>query len=140
MRKGQVSVEMIILLSALLILLMGFISTFSSASDRSYLSRRAVSAREFSERLSYGINNVYLTGDDAETEIELPETLIDNTNYSISIYPSQHILEISWRGRQDMERHQVQLLTGDISGNISGIYGTVRLFNANGTVVMENIH
>lgn len=138
MRRAQVSIEMVILLSALLILLMGIISTFSSATDRSFISRRAVSAREFSERLAYGINNVYLAGEGAETEILIPQTLIDNTNYSISIYPSSHILEVSWKARQDIERHQVQLLTAGLTGNLSGIHGPVSLLNANGTVVITN--
>lgn len=138
MRKAQVSVEMVILLSALLILLMGIISTFSSASDRSFFSKRTVSAREFSERLAYGINNVYLAGEGASTEVVLPETLIDNTNYSIIIYPSQHLLEISWRARQDTERYQVQLLTGGLSGSLSGIHGAVQLSNAHGSVIVTN--
>ena len=138
MRKAQVSVEMIILLSALLILVMGIISSFSSASDRSFFSRRTVSAREFSERLAYGINNVHLAGSGASTEVLLPETLIDNTVYNITIYPEQHLLEISWMARRDLERHQLQLLTGSLSGNLSGINGVVQLSNVDGTVIVTN--
>lgn len=129
---------MVILLSALLILVMGIISTFSSSSDRSFLSRRSVSARECAESLALGINNVHLAGEGADTEILLPETLIDNTNYSIAVYPSQHVLEISWRSRQDIERHQVQLLTASLAGNLSEIHGLVGLSNVNGAIIITN--
>jgi hypothetical protein len=137
-RKAQVSVEMIILLSALLILVMGIISTFSSASDRSLFNRRTVSAMEFSENLAYGINNVYLAGEGAGAEVVLPTTLIDNTDYSIIIYPELHILEISWKARQDIETHQVQLLTAQLGGKLSGINGSVSLSNVNGTIMITN--
>jgi hypothetical protein len=138
MGKAQVSVEMVILLSALLILTMGIISSFASSSDRSFFSKRGMSAREFSEKLAYGINNVYLAGDGASADIVIPSTLIDNTNYSIVIFPSQHILEISWKASQDVERHQVQLLTAGLAGKLSGIYGSVGLSNVNGTIIITN--
>lgn len=138
MRKAQVSVEIIILLSALLILLMGIISSFAPASDRSFFSKRGMSAREYSETLAYGINNVYLAGPGSSATISLPKTLIDNTAYNITIYRSQHILEISWKARQDIERHQLQLLTADLNGNLTGISGDVGLSNVNGTIMITN--
>jgi hypothetical protein len=136
--KAQLSVEMIILLSALLIILMVIISSFSNSPSRSFLSKRTMSARETAERLAYGLNNLYLAGDGASQSIILPPTLLDGTNYTITIYPAQRLVEIRWQSSKDIMTHYGQILTSGISGKLSGITGTVNLTNINNTIVIQN--
>lgn len=138
MKNSQISVEIIILLAALLILLMAIISSFAPSSDRSFFSKRGMSAREYSEKFAYALNSIYLAGPGSSSSVSIPATLIDNTPYNITIYPSQHLLEISWKARQDFEHHQLQLLTADIGGNLTSISGDVQLENINGTIIVTN--
>lgn len=138
MRKGQLSVEVVILLSALLIILMAVISSFSISSDSSMFNTRTASAREYSEELAYAINNVYLAGDGATQLVNLPSTLIDNTNYSITIYPQQHVLDTTWLSGSQLDHYSLQLLTAGLSGKLSGIKGSLNLTNSGGVIIIGN--
>jgi hypothetical protein len=138
MGKAQLSTEMVILLAALLIVLMTVISAFSNSPERSFLNKRSISAREYSEKLAFGINNIFLAGDGASQSITIPTTLIDGTNYSISIIADKRLVEIRWQSKQDLMQNSNQIITSGIGGKTSGIIGMVNLTNLNGTIIIQN--
>ena len=138
MRRAQLSVEIIILLSALLIIIMAIISSFAIGPERSVLNKRSTSAREYSERLAYAINNIYLAGDGARLSLGLPQTLIDGTSYSINIYPEKHIIDITWLSGTNPSHSSIQLLTSSLSGKLSGINGNLNLTNSGGVIIIDN--
>jgi hypothetical protein len=138
MGKAQLSTEVVILLAALLIVLMTILSAFSNSPERSFLNRRSISAREYSEKLAFGINNIFLAGDGASQSLAIPTTLIDGTNYSISIIPAKRLVEIRWQSKQDLMQYSNQLITSKIGGKTTGIIGMANLTNLNGTVIIQN--
>jgi hypothetical protein len=138
MRQAQLSVEIIIILSALLIILMAIISSFAIGPESSILNKRSSSAREYSERLAYAINNIYLAGDGARLSLELPPTLLDGTSYSISIYPEKHLIDITWLSGANPSHSSIQVLTSGLSGKLSGIRGNLNITNSGGVIVIEN--
>ena len=138
MRRAQLSVEMIILLSAVLIILMAMLSSFATGPEKSVFNKRSASAREYSERLAYAINNIYLAGDGAGLSLELPQTLIDGTGYSMNIYPDKHLIDITWLSGANFDHSSIQLLTSSLSGKLSGIKGNLNLTNSGGVIIIEN--
>ena len=134
MARSQLSTEVVILLAGLLIILMALISAFSNNPERGFLDRRSISARESCEKLSSGINNIYLAGDGAVQVLYIPPTLIDGTAYVLDIRASNRLADIKWLSRSVFTYYESQILTTSVAGNLTGIQGTVTIANSNGTI------
>ena len=137
MKRSQISTELIIVLSAMLIIFIIIISIMNKRSDEYFYNRRLLDAKEYSEEVASQINTVYLAGPGTKAKVELPQTLMDNTNYSINIYPQHHSIEITWMSKDNIRHYSSQVLTSNITGNISNINGDINITNINGGIVIE---
>jgi len=137
MKKAQISTELIIVLSALLIIFLIIISILNKRSDEYFFNQRYMNAKEYSEKVASQLNTVFLSGPGTRARVELPQTLRDNTNYSINIYPQQHVVEIAWLSKNNIRHYSSQILTSNITGKISNINGNINITNIEGGIVIE---
>ncbi len=137
MKKSQLSTELIITLSALLIMFLIIISIMNKRSDDYFYNKRLMDAKEYSEKISSQINILFLAGPGTKAHVELPQTLRDNTPYSINIYPQHHIVEITWMSKNNIRHYSTQILTSNISGKLSNISNDVNITNTDGGIFVE---
>lgn len=138
MRKAQISTELILILSIVFIMFLVILGTIDKRTDEYQYNRRLMDAKKYSEKVATTINMVYLSGAGTSATINMPTTLIDNTNYSINIYPKNHMVEISWMSKIDMRQHHNQIVTANITGNLTGLNGNINITNIDGGIFIEN--
>jgi hypothetical protein len=136
MKRAQLSVELIIILSALLVLVIAFMPLINQSSGYVIEQNRRMDTSTYTERLANSINTISLAGDGANTTLILPLSLQDNTDYSLNIYPRQHLIEIIWQ-QDTLQQHTSQITTSAVSGQLTGLKGKIRLRNTAGVVVIN---
>ena len=95
-------------------------------------------AKKHSEKIATTINMVFLSGPGTISSVSLPQTLIDDTNYTINIYPQDHRVEVSWMSKTDLRTYASQIVTSNVTGNLVGLSGTINITNTDGEISIEN--
>ena len=135
--KSQISADFIIVLT---IALAVFLAVFVISDQRSTILdsyRVRLYAKQEADALSSEINSVFLAGDGTNKIVFLPATLKDNTPYNITVYPSGHTVSIEYYFNSVKKNYESTIITANVSGNISGISGQVKLSNVKGGVIIE---
>lgn len=138
MKKAQISTEFIIVFSIMLIMFLIILSIMNSRSDEYYYNKRLMNAKEYSEKVASHINTVFLAGPGTSTVLPLPNTLRDETNYTINIYPQVRIVEISWMSKNTERQYTSQILTSNVTGSLVDIIGNINISNVEGGVLIES--
>lgn len=136
-QKSQVSVEFIIILSILLFM---FLIVFIVADKRTaemYNLRTKLYAKIEADKFAADINGVFLAGSGTKKITMLHGTLKDNSAYNISIYPTEHKLEIVWQSSGINDHYSAALIAGNISGSLSNLNYPVNVSNVNGGIVIS---
>jgi hypothetical protein len=138
MKKAQLTMEFILLLSGLLLAILVIISLFWSNPLYTTYSKPSINAREYAESLALEINNLFLAGDGTKAELLFHPTLIDNSEYVINIYSQNHLVEIKWYSAGELKQYSSQLITSSIKGNLTNLYGNINLTNIKGEIIIDN--
>ncbi len=133
--KAQISVDFIIVISIALIIFLYLFTAADKRSDELYSKTTSLYARSVSDQLASNINSVYLAGYGFKKTVLLQETLKDNSNYNINIYPVEHLIKISWNNRQ----YSSPVLTSSISGTLSSLKGEYEIANIDGVITLTAI-
>lgn len=136
MQKAQLSSEFIIVLSIVLMVFLFFLSTIAKRSDDYIYNKRLMDAKELNELVSTQINTIFIAGHGTSTKVMLPPNLKDSTNYTISIYPSERIVEITWMSKNNLRYYTTQILTSNISGKTTQINSEINLTNIDGGILI----
>jgi uncharacterized protein (UPF0333 family) len=136
--KAQISAEFVIIASIALIIFLIIFSIIDKRNDELYSTRTMLYAREEADNLASSINTIFLAGDGAQKTISLPETLRDSKNYTINIYPSNHLLEITWSSLGKNKHYAAPLITANIAGSLTSLSNTtLTITNSNRGIVIE---
>ena|SRR3989344_4488560 len=111
MRKGQSSVEVVILTAVLLVIFILFLGVISHRNNTSLFLSKKFSAQELGYTAANAINGAYIGSYGTNTTIYLPSRL-DGNDYTISIINSTRLLRISYTGSYE----EFPLIAQDISG------------------------
>ncbi len=134
--RAQLSMELVVVLAMLLLLAISFMPLINLNSSFTASQNKKMDTSSYAERLSGAINTVFLAGDGANASLSLPATLSDSTDYSLSIYPEKHIVEIIWQPASP-QQHTTQIITSSIGGQLTNLKGEIRLRNENGEVIIN---
>ncbi|MAG47607.1 hypothetical protein CL617_03300 [archaeon] len=131
-RKAQITVELILISVVALILLLYIFNIFNTEIRELNVKKIEFNAREVGDKFANGINSAFLLGDGAHVNVDLPNKLIKNLNYDITIFPSAHIVKIEW----NENFYNVPLITGNINNtNIQD--KDINFTNVNGKIFIE---
>lgn len=137
LNRSQISVEFIIILSiALFVFLIVFIVADKRTGEM-YNVKTKLYAKMEADKLAADINGVFLAGSGTRIVTMLPSTLKDNSAYNISIYPTEHKLEIVWQNSGIDDHYNAALVVGEVSGALSNINYPVNVSNVNGGIIIS---
>ena len=111
--KGQISVELIIILFAVMVIFSFLLSSIGSQQSEFVSSRNTLHAKEVAEKVASSMNGVFLAGYNTSKNISLPTTLRGNTTYMLSVNDTAQLLYIAYNDKT----YNVPLLTSNITGN-----------------------
>ncbi len=134
--KSQITADFIITISIAMII---FLAVFAIAGKRNSIldsTRERLYAKQEADKAALEINSVFLAGSGANKSVFLPAALKGGSTYNITVYPSSRIVNIDYYFNGVKRNYQAGILTSNISG-ISGINGTIRLFNIDEAVIIE---
>lgn len=137
MRKSQISTEFLVIVSIALLVFLIIFAIIDKRNDELYSTRTKLYAKQEADKLASNINIIFLAGDGANKTISLPETLRDDRNYSMNIYPSSHLAEIRWSSLGENRQYKATLITSNITGSLTSLKNqTLTITNSNGGVVI----
>ncbi|OIO64295.1 hypothetical protein AUJ68_06765 [Candidatus Woesearchaeota archaeon CG1_02_57_44] len=134
LRRAQVSVDLIIMLAALLVLLL---AVFSQVADRTVQGRHIAQRLHADElcRLAAGKGmDVALAPNGTRTELSLPSTLRDGTPYTLHFRSEAHLVEVVWFSRDANRAHCA--FPGAVAGNTTNVLSSANLTNIKGVVTV----
>jgi hypothetical protein len=137
MKKAQLSTDFVITLSIILLIFIGIAFTVSLRHEQMLFVARRTYAEDIVEKLALNINSVYLAGDGTAKQVVLPLSLRDDGNYHIDVYPSEHLLEVTFWFDQQRRHYSYPIITANVTGTLTGINSTVNLTNIDGGITIE---
>ena len=137
MAKSQIASEFLILLGIGLIISLATLALSEQSEEQIYALRAKQYAKLEADRLSSGINTVYLLGDGAVKNLSLPHSLKDGSNYMLAIYPESRIVLINYTVQGKEKLHTSTIITSNVTGIINISNRNIKLSNANGVVTIE---
>lgn len=137
-KKSQISVDfMIIIAIAIFVFLVMFALVNRRNNDLQSL-QTTLYARQLADKVATEINTVFLAGDGTTKTIEIPETLKDETSYTLKVYPEERIVNIMWTSKGSMRQYSSPVVTGAINGNLTLVFTQqISFTNTNGNVTVE---
>lgn len=133
-KKTQISTEFIIILSIALIVFLFLFTIANKRSDELYSTSKMLYAKQEADKLATAINTIFLAGNGASKTVNLPETLKDNANYNITVYPTEHIVDITFSSFGNLRHYSAPILTADVTGDLNIMNNDVNLTNSNGII------
>ena len=129
MKKGQISVELIIIMFFLMLILLFSVSVFNERNSGLTISKQQAEAKLIAKNMAGHINSVFFAGDGTEITIALEKSI----DYNVSV--SGNSLRVFWSdGFND-----ATLATENVT-IISAVPGNdVLIKNESGVVVVESI-
>lgn len=137
MRKAQISVDFLIVLSIALIMFMFLFKTASDRTQQFDIEASRVYAKELNDRLAQQIKSVYYAGDGSVLHVDLPNTLANDLDYSINFYPNYHLVEINYTAGTIDSRYSAFVPTSAIYGNLINLHQPITIRNSNGVIVIS---
>lgn len=114
---------------------------FAAVGSKRYVSAmsetNAILARETVSTFALHINALHRASNGAVQEVVLPLGINTPGDYRIDIYPSAHIVELTYTGDVDVRRFAYPVLTSNFNGTTSGINKSVTLRNNYGVIQID---
>ncbi|MFH1317040.1 MAG: hypothetical protein ABII01_05975 [Candidatus Woesearchaeota archaeon] len=133
-KAGQVSVDMIIMMSFLFIIFLIMATIILYRNSELVSSTQKYYAKSLSDQVATEINSVFNAGDGTQKTIILPDQLKDNTAYNINIYPNSRIVEIVWNYGEETRHYSSSIITTQITGDLTNISDDISILNVNGEI------
>ena|SRR3989338_607463 len=137
LKRSQISVEFIMILAVMLIVFLGVFIIADKRTAEMYSVRTKLYAKIEADKLASDVNGVFLAGSGTRKISMLPSTLKDNSAYNISIYPTEHKLQVVWQSSGTDDHYSAALIAGNISGVLNNINYPVNVSNVNGGIVIS---
>jgi hypothetical protein len=135
--NAQLSVEFIIILSIILVVFLTLFSTLEKRNSEVYATRTMLYAREVADNFASTINTIFLAGEGTKKTAVIPETLRDDSSYTIDIYPLSHAVEIRWNSSGQNNQYTATLITGNITGSLDSLHNrTLTISNRYGGIII----
>lgn len=135
--RGQVIMDFMITLSVMFIIFL----VFAAMSSRRYTSAMsevdAIAAREVVSTLALHINALHRASNGASQDVVLPLGINKPGDYRIDIYPSAHVIELTFNSTADYKRFAYPVLTSRFNGTLTNITRSVRLRNNQGVIQID---
>jgi len=134
--KSQISVEMVMIFSALLIIFVVMAVVIEQRNSDLIRGRSSFYAKTLCEQVASEINSIFLGGAGTQKTIHLPDSLKDGSAFLVSIYPEQHLLEVLWfygakdSNQSEINRHLCSIVSGDLTGNLTNIAADFNISNS----------
>ncbi len=136
-RKSQVSVEFMIVIAIALVMFMFLLDLASKQSQQFEMQSTRIYARQLTDSFAQEINALFVAGNGASKRVELPDTLQDNTQYSLKIYPEYRVVEINYTSFGAAGRYNAMLTTSQIKTSMTYFAKPVTLQNDNGMMIIK---
>lgn len=136
MKKAQISVDLLIIMSIALIMFMFFFKIASDKTQQFEIQSSQLYAKELTEKVAQEIRSAYLGGDGYVKRVNLPSSLMNNRDYSLNFYPDYFLLEINYSINGEDSRYASFIPTARISGNLSNINQPITIMNENGAILI----
>ena len=130
-RKGQLTIELIIISIVALIMMLFIFDIFDEKIKNLNNKKLEFRAREIADKIAHGINSVHLAGNNAKLIISLPNK-INNNDYNITIFPVAHLVEIKWLKYS----YTVPIVTANINNTVIK-NKSLNLTNVNGKIYIQ---
>lgn len=114
-----------IIISGLFLIILNVVTVMD---NNKIVNKAEMDAKTAVDKISFEINNLYLLGDGANSSLLLPGYLDNNVNYTLNVYPEEHVVEIQFNGK----RYLGQVITGDV--NYSSTGKNIKLENRKGRI------
>lgn len=98
-KKAQISVEFIIIFAVMMAIFLLVFSVVNARNDEFFFSSRSLDAKDVADRVAHAVNQVYLSGPGSNASVQLPDTIVDNLEYSLTAYSQARSIVIEWSGR-----------------------------------------
>ena len=118
-KKAQISTEFIIIASVVLVVFLVIFTIIDKRNDEFFASRTKIYVKELCDKVATEINAIFLAGNGATKRIILPETLKDDTDYLVNVYPTSHLVEIQWIYRDEVRQYTCPILFDDLTGDLA---------------------
>tara|TARA_Y100000310_G_scaffold110706_1_gene109153 strand:+ start:252 stop:668 length:417 start_codon:yes stop_codon:yes gene_type:complete len=135
--KSQISVEFIMVVSVVLIVFLVIFSIANKRNDILESQQTKLYAKQLAEKVAININSVFLAGPETNITISLPSSLKDESSYTLSIHPENHIVNIDYVVGDTTNHYATTILTSDISGTLTGISSSISISNQQEGIVIE---
>jgi len=136
-RLAQVNIDFILTFIVILSIFLALTYASSLKYTQMNYETKENSAELLATKLATNINSIYLVGNGAKKEVLFPPTLIDNTEYTMTIYPTEQLVEIVYFFENQNRSYSYPLLTNNISGKTSNIFNTINITNIDGGILIE---
>jgi len=133
-QKSQVSAELLILISMMLVIFLVVFSVSNARHANSLVARKNLYARIVGDSFANEINSLYFAGHGSNKTVFLPGKLRDNTPYNLTIFPEAHLVVTTWQTGEYARQYSSSLLTANLTGELSGINYPVNLSNTGGVI------
>jgi hypothetical protein len=131
MKKSQVSLELIIYVSIMLIMFGIAIITANNRQQNIHNERVFADAKNLLNEIATEIDIAVAVGNGYSDEFSLPEMLADGANYSININKQYQIVYIEWLDKN----YSLPIVTSNINGSVSK--GKNKISNGGGMITIE---
>ncbi|MBS3134669.1 hypothetical protein J4214_05555 [Candidatus Woesearchaeota archaeon] len=130
-KKGQVSVEMIIVTVIVFVIFLYVFGIFNDNIRDINGKRLEFKAKEIGDDVANGINSAYLSGDGSKLNILLPNR-INSKDYNVKILPNIHLVEV----KMQEFLYTAPIITSDINNTVIQ-NKELRLSNLNGKIFIQ---
>lgn len=136
-RKSQVSVEFMIVIAIALVMFMFLLDLASRQSQQLGMQSTRIYARQLADNFAQEMDALFIAGNGASKRIDLPDTLQDNTPYSLAVYPEYRVVEINYTSFGTAGRYNTMLTTSQIKTSMTYFAKPVTLQNDNGVMIIK---
>jgi uncharacterized membrane protein (Fun14 family) len=125
--------EFLVVLTFIMLIFLFLFTVISQRRDQLLSINRLLSAKETADSVAWNINEAFIAGYGTKKSIYLPNTLADNTNFSLKIIPKSRVVEIRWQQTQYLS----PIVTSNITGNLTLAQGRLNITNSGGKIILE---
>ena len=128
--KSQVSTDLTIVLAVALIIFLSIFVTIENRNNELNHLKTKLYAKAICDKVAIEINTIFLAGDGAQKTVELPDSLKDNSNYIVNIYPKAHIVEVVWFYGNQTKYYHCPVVSGDLTCGLTNIVDDFNISNS----------
>lgn len=133
--KSQVSIDFIIVTSAMMLVFLFLLTVIDHRSTELSGITTRLSAKEVADNLAWNINEAFISGYGSKKSIFVPESLYDQTNFNLTVIPRARLVQITWG--TGTQQYTSPLVTSNITGNLTLVQGMLNITNDEGTIKIE---